>query len=140
MISWLRVKLNSWKEHRFLKRHGCSTWKQYHRWYDPDCNMYATKIKDFYKGYLYIHVIDDRSHYCYTVIGEYGPGGTLYGYDTILKWCEENLSHKIRADYIRGYKDDVDGEWNISELGGTDRIFFAFADSKDYTKFLLRWS
>lgn len=57
MIKYLKQKYLDWKEHRFLKKHGCVDRAHYERKYDPDYNPRATRVKDYYHGYPYIIVL-----------------------------------------------------------------------------------
>lgn len=140
MISKLLKKYQQWKDCRFLKNHGCETWDQYHRRFDPDYNIRATRISDYYHGYPYWHVFDNYKHYCYQFLSDHGTGGRRYGYDDINAWCKQNLAHRFRLDVLRVARwPRPDGEWAINELGGEDRIFMAFKDQKEYMNFLLRW-
>jgi hypothetical protein len=121
-------------ERRFLKRHGFETRAQYDRFYDPDYNLRATRVKDYYHGYPYVYCFDDREH-------------TIYfwdlGYDghyVINKWCKENLKDKFRFDYLRVFQDSYTQEWHINEIGGGDYSFIACKDRLDMAAFKLRWA
>lgn len=123
------------KERRFLKKHGCKTWKEYNRNYDPDYNISASRIKDVYYGYSHIYCFENHKHEIYE--------WDLYldGMYRVDKWCKENLKDKYRFDFLRVIKaPSTNNEWEINELGGGDYIFAAFKNPKDYTLFLLRWS
>jgi hypothetical protein len=124
-----------WSERRFLKRHGCETREEYDHRYDPDIVHRASRVKNFYKGYPYVHCFEDRQHIIYH---------WDLGYDGIwiaTQWCKENLKGKYRFDFHRVIKEpSTANEWEVNELGGGDYIFFACQDPKDFTLFLLRWS
>lgn len=124
-----------WNEQRFLKKHGCETWQEYNRKYDPDYNTRASKIKDVYYGYPYVHCFENRNHCIYD--WDIHIDGTYI----ITKWCEENLKNKFRFDFQRVFRaSSTDNEWELNEIGGGDYIFVAFKDQKDYTYFLLKWA
>jgi hypothetical protein len=113
---------------------------------DPDYNIRATKITDYYHGYPYWHVFENRDHYCYKLLYDYGPGGHRYGYHDIVEWCEKNIKHKHRLDFLRVFQQTpigLDGpgkpEWWINEIGGGDHIFIAFKDPKDLLWFTMKW-
>lgn len=140
MLSELLEKHEQWKHRRFLKKHGCETWDQYNRFYDPDYNLSASRVQDYYHGYLYWHIFDNDDHYCYRELADYGPGGSVYGFHKIDAWCKENLKNKFRLDYLRVHRDYHDNQWTINELGGQDRVFIAFKDERDYIWFMLKYS
>lgn len=138
MIDEIKEKYKYYRDRAFLKKHGCETWEEYNRRYDPDYNIRATRIKDIYHGYPYVYRFDYNQHFAYRLLYDYGPGGQRYGYHDINDWCNDNLSGKFRFDGHRVIK--YNNEWEVNELGGGDYIFAAFEDEKDYTYFLLRWS
>lgn len=147
MLETIKARYKSFKEQRFLKRHGCETWKEYNIKYDPDYNIRATRIVDIYHGYPHVYCFENRNHFAYTLLYDWGPGGFRHGYDDIIDWCEENLKDRFRLDGHRvhtqtgiGLNGDHTKEWFINEIGGGDYIFAAFKDPKDFTHFLLRWS
>ena len=147
MLTTIKQRYKAWKERRFLKKHGCSSWKEYNRIYDPDYDIRASRVKDYYHGYPYWHVFERSNHYCYQLLYDYGPGGHRYGYHDIIDWCEENTKGKHRIDFLRVWRQtgiDVNGQHHpelwINEIGGGDHIFVAFKEERDYTWFMLRWS
>jgi|688.fasta_scaffold1452166_1 hypothetical protein len=141
MIKWFKQQYKAWKDRRFLKRHGCRDWEEYHYCYDPDRNIRCTRVKDYYHGYPYWHVFERSNHYCYKLLYDYGPGGHRCGYHDIIDWCEENAKGKHRTDFLRVIKYPSTGnEWEINEFVGGDHIFVAFKEERDYLMFVLRWS
>jgi len=134
MIKYLKQKYVDLKEYRFLKAHGCETRAQYERWYDPDYNLIACRVKDYYHGYPYIYRFDNREHTIYFWDLGYN------GHYVINKWCKENLKDKFRMDFLRVFQDSYTQEWHINEIGGDDYIFIAFKDERDMVWFTLRWS
>lgn len=124
---------NNWKEQRFLKKHRCETWEQYHRIYDPDFNIRATEIQNIYHGYLYVYCFENHHHEIY--YWDIAIDGTY----RVTEWCKMNLNDKFRFDFHRVVKDS-NGNWVTNELGGGDYIFAAFKNNKDYAYFLLKWS
>lgn len=134
---YIKVK----RDQRFLKKHGCKSWKQYHRRYDPDICYPAREVKSFYHGYQHVYCIpnDDQGHFAYTMTHDYGPGGIGYGYFKIMEWCEQNCQGKYRADFHRVLGANMN-EYEFNDIGGMDHLFFAFKDERDYIMFALRWS
>jgi hypothetical protein len=135
LVDKIKTRYKLWKDRRFLKKHGCETWKQYHYRNDPDVFYPATRIKDYYRGYPYVYCIENRDHEVY--YWDLGLDGTF----TVSKWCEENCKGKFRLDFHRAMNTPGTAyQWEINELGGGDYIFVAFKDPKDYTWFLIKWS
>lgn len=123
-----------YRDRAFLKKHGCETWREYNRKFDPDHNAKASLIKDYYHGYPYVYCFENHKHEVYDWIS-FG----LHGSNMIHKWCSDNCSDKFRMDYHRVYKNSQD-QWEVNEIGGRDYIFAAFKDQRDFTMFSLRWS
>ena len=138
LLSTVKTRFCNWRERRFLRKHGCCSWDHYHRVYDPDYNLRAGVLRDFYHGYPYRHVFDNYDHFCYEMIEDYGPGGSFDGFHRMSAWCKDNTKHNFRIDSLRLTK--IQNEWHINELSGEDRIVFAFKDERDYVCFMLRWS
>ena len=138
MLTKLKQRYANWQERRFLKRHHCETREQYERRYDPDYNIRATRISDYYHGYEFVHCIVPRDHYAYKILWDYGPGGYREGNHDILDWCRENCEGKWRADYLRVMQ-NYWGEWEVNEIGGGDYLFWAFQNEMDFMNFCLRW-
>jgi len=133
MISYLKQKYLDWKEQIFLKSYGFETRAQYERFHDPDYNIRATRIKDYYHGYPYVYRFDDCDHTIY--FWDLGHDGRY----VINKWCQENLKDKFRFDFLRVWQDRYTQEWEINSLGGGDYIFIAFKNEQDFMWFRLRW-
>lgn len=134
MIDIIKQKYKYYKDRVFLKLHGCKTWEEYNRRYDPDYNIRATRIKDIYHGYPYVYCFENRKNEVYYWDLAYDGSYML----TI--WCEVNLRDKFRLDSHRVFKaPSTSNEWEVNELGGGDYMFAAFKSERDYVWFLLRW-
>jgi hypothetical protein len=132
MLKLIQKRYREWREHRFLKAHGCETREQYDYRYDPDIYRSASRIKDFYHGYPYVFCFENRGHDVY--YWDLGFNGIVEP----TKWCKENCTDKFRFDFHRVLS--TSNGWEINEIGGEDYIFFACKNPKDYTLFLLRWT
>jgi hypothetical protein len=140
-LNYLRSRIKFWRDNRFLKRHGCDTWQEYHYRFDPDRDIRCSRVKDYYHGYPYWYVFERSEHYCYKLLYDLGPGGFRYGYHDIIDWCQDNVKGKHRIDFLRVINVPATAyQWEINELGGGDHIFVAFKEEKDYLWFLMRWS
>lgn len=132
----LKQMIKDWRHHRFLKKHGCSTQREYDLKYDYDFNSRANYIKDIYQGYSYIIPITDYRHIIYNDYYKFYT--TDYAtYRDICAWCHTQCAGKWRCDWHRVGKDQF-GYW-INEISGTDYIFFAFKEPKDASLFTLKW-
>ena len=133
IMNYLKQKYLDWREKRFLKKHGCENRAQYERMYDPDYNIRATRVKDYYFGYPYVHCFTDRDHTAYFV--DLG----WCGMPVIHQWCKENLKDKFRIDFLQVLKDSYTDEWEVNGIGGGDYYFIAFKNESDMMWFKLRW-
>lgn len=140
MIERIKQYYAKWKERRFLKKHGCDNWRQYHRRYDPDVFYPACNVKYFYHGYQYFTPIENADNLVYK--WDLGYDGSA----VVDDWCKENLAGKYRFDFLRVFQQTpigLDGagesEWWINEIGGRDYIFFACQNPQDFFMFQLRW-
>lgn len=135
--AWFRKK----RAERKLKKSGYNSWAVYRRMRDPDVFYCTDRVKDFYKGYKFVHCIENRNHYAYDLIYDYGPGGIKYGESDIYDWMDKKPRFKSRMDMHRVIRyPSTSNEWTFNDMGGGDYIFVAFKDEKDYMMFLLRWS
>jgi hypothetical protein len=135
--AWFRKK----RAERKLEKSGYESWAVYRRMCDPDVVYCSDRVKDFYRGYKFVHCIENRNHYAYDLIYDYGPGGIKYGESDIYDWMDKKPRFKSRMDMHRVIKyPSTSNEWTFNDMGGGDYIFVAFKDEKDYMMFLLRWS
>lgn len=140
-LNKISSKYNSWKDRRFLKKHGVDSWAQYHRRYDPDYNSRADKVKDYYHGYKCLVQFTSARTDPFIRFGTW-----MEGLDSITEWCKNNCQDKWRHDIMRVYKQtalgfdgDSEEEWWINDIGGGDVLFFAFKDEQDAFLFKLTW-
>jgi hypothetical protein len=134
--AWFRKK----RAERKLEKSGHESWEYYRRTNDPNILWRATRVKDFYGGYKYVYCFEDRSHYAYELVYDYGPGGIRYGNDDIYDWLDQHATFTSRMDMHRVIRyPSTSMEWEFNDLGGGDYIFVAFKNEKDYMMFLLRW-
>lgn len=140
MLSTIKERITEWRDYRFLKKHGCSSWYQYHRKTDPDVCQWASRLNDFYHGYPMKHCFENYDNEVY----EWDLGRC--GLTRCENWCRENLTGKWRFDMLRVYMQTPIGiygveesEYWINEIGGNDKIFFVCHDAEDMFKFKLRW-
>ena len=147
----IKDKWQAYKDRRFLKKHNVSTWEQYNHVYDPDANRRADRVKEYFKNYKHVIMIENYDNYAYELICDYGPGGQVYGYGKINDWCKENITAKWRVDILRVFKQTgltqigngidwiEEPEWFINEIGGRDYLYYAFMSDEDAFRFKLRW-
>ena len=130
-----------YRHRAYLKKMGW-TEEAYQKQTDPDCNLRADRVADFYHGYNHIYAFTTTRVAPFTDYPTW-----MDAYNIIQKWCWENCQDKFRDDILRATKQTGLGlngeeypEWFVNEIGGGDVLFFAFKSSKDYTLFCLRWS
>lgn len=130
----LRIRYKGWKDRRFLQKHRCDDWEQYHQRYDPNVCYPCSRIKDFYKGYPYVFVFDGGSEDIFIQYGDWMQGLTV-----IKDWAKNHCTEKYRCDIHRVMRDYWSQQWEMNELGGGDYLFFAFKNEMDHFRFALRW-
>ena len=133
LVRDIQAAYKFYRDRAFLKRHGCETWQEYNRAFDPDRNPRASRIQDYYHGYPHIYCFENYQHDIY--FWDVYQDGTY----VISEWCEQNLQGKWRFDAHRVLC-DRDGQWSTNEIGGSDYIFGAFQLEQDFIHFQLRWS
>lgn len=133
--AWFRKKRSDKK----LKKSGYRSWRHYKHNRDTDVQKYANYVENFYKGYPYVYAIKDYKHYAFQKLADYGPGGQWFGYDEMTEWCEEKIRWNYRRD-IHRVIENASGLTEFNDIGGSDYIYFAFKNEKDFTYFLMRWS
>jgi hypothetical protein len=141
VLEEMKSHYDFYRHRAYLKKMGW-TEEAYQKQTDPDCNLRADRIKDYYHGYKHVHSFTTTRESPFTDYPTW-----MDAYNTIQKWCWENCQDKFRDDILRahkqtaiGYDGDCDEQWFVNEIGGGDVLFFAFKSSKDYTLFCLRWS
>lgn len=136
----IKNKYKSWSDRRFLKKHGCENWKQYQYLFDQRVDKRATNVRNYYFGYPHVYIFN-RPHLIY----EWDIW--FNGENEVVGWVNQHCQNGFRFDALRvtpqqgiGLDGRSETNWFIDEMGGGDFIFVAFADSKDYTMFLLKWT
>lgn len=135
IIDQLKQRYKDHNARRFLKAHGCKTWKEYERRYDPDIGPFARWAHTFYHGYPHIYHATD-----YSVSWKMARSAAMSfpKIDDMVAWCEQNCRGKWRTDWHRGFWDQ-NGNYEFNEIGGGDIMFFAFKEESDYVWFKLTW-
>ena len=135
LIEQLKQRYKDHNERRFLKAHGCKTWAEYQRRYDPDIGPLARWAHTFYHGYPHIFPLDPDG---YRDLHFHGVYPYLDAVDKMTEWCEQNCCGKWRNDWHRGFWDQH-GNYEFNGIGGGDIMFFAFKEESDYVWFRLTW-
>jgi hypothetical protein len=118
----------------YLKKQGW-TEEQYQDINDPDRNIRASRIKDYYHGYPYFVVFESSR----------GDPWTRYptwidAYNAIQLWCRETCQDKWRSDIHRVIRAPATAnQWELNDIGGGDALFFAFKSQEDCFIFRLKW-
>lgn len=139
IVHRIKALIRKKKSERKLKKSGYKNWRQYKHNRDESICRYANYVDDFYPGYPYVYVIKDYNHYAFQWLHDFGPGGQWFGYDEMTLWCEEKIRWNYRRDVHRVIE-NASGLVEFNDIGGSDYIYFAFKNEKDFTYFLLRWA
>jgi hypothetical protein len=126
---------NKWSFYRhaaYLKKMDW-TEEQYQDYNDPDRNIRASRIKDYYHGYTHLVAFESSQGDPWSRYPSW-----IQAYNAIEEWCKENCEDKWRTDIHRVIK-DYWGNWELNDLGGIDALFFAFKDVNDAFMFKLKW-
>lgn len=134
LIDDLCVRYKEWKDERFLKKHGCDSWKEYNRKYDTDVHHRAAHVRDWYHGYSHIHVFKDAGNDIFVKYGDW-----LQGLGVMTTWCDEHCSGKWRYDIHRVLDETDYHGYMLNDIGGYDYVFFAFKNERDFILFRLTW-
>lgn len=134
LIEQLKKRYKDHNERRFLKAHGCKTWQDYERRFDPDIGQLARWAHTFYHGYPYLYQCPNYN----LVWRSSSVAATFTHLQKMTEWCETNCRGKWRNDWLRGFWDSH-GNYEFNEIGGSDTMFFAFKEESDYMWFRLVW-
>ena len=131
----LKGRWDFYRHAAYLKKRGW-TEEDYQNYEDPDRNIRAIRIKDYYFGYPYTHAFTSTRTLPWIAFENW-----MDCYEEMNRWCKVNCRGKFRSDILRVMKEPSTGnEWEINDMGGGDALFYAFKDSRDYTMFCLRWA
>ena len=140
ILSNVKTAYQDMKTARLFKKHNVSTWAEYHLKFDPHYNLQATSIKRMFHGYLYIAEIVDDSALLTNTCDNWEDG-----YDYLRKWLATECKGKARAIIDRALRTEhlcSNGtklvDWEINTFG-SNSVFVAFQDERDYLIFLLKW-
>ena len=130
----LKERWDFYRHAAYLKKRGW-TEEDYQNYEDPDRNIRATRIKDYYFGYPYTHAFTSTRTLPWIEFGNW-----MDCYEEMNRWCKANCRGKFRSDILRVLKAPATAyEWELNDIGGGDALFYAFKDPKDYTMFCLKW-
>ena len=131
----IKYRYLEWQWERVLRNSGHKSWESYLRANDPDFNIRGRTVRDQLFGYAYIACID------YTKLPtRFDPlWGPIEHCGDMVEWCDQNCRGKYRNHWERVIEDH-NGQYLPNGIGGTDELFFAFKDERDYIMFMLRWS
>jgi hypothetical protein len=128
------------KTARLFKKHNVSTWSEYNLKFDCDYNKRANTIRTLFHGYPYVAEITDARVLLTNRCDNWGDG-----YQYLREWLSTECKGKARATIDRALRTEhlySDGtklvDWEINTFG-SDSVFIAFQDERDYLIFLLKW-
>lgn len=131
IFSFLNEKYKKWKEKRFLKMHGVSSWKDYNYYYDKDRDNTQTLIKKIYHGYKVIIVIPNPK-FISDIIGVVPDSQKLW------TWANQNCESKFRIDVVPIYETKY-GELVYGGNVGSEEIIVAFKNKEDAINFIMTY-
>lgn len=118
----------------FLKKQGW-TEEKYQDYNDPDRNLRASRIKDYYHGYPHVVVFTTSQGDPWTRYPSW-----VQAYSAIQEWCHLNCEGKFCSSIHRVIREpSTDNEWELNDIGGNDALFFAFKNGNDTFMFKLKW-
>jgi hypothetical protein len=134
-LTWIKYRYLEWRWDRVLRKSGHRHWESYLRYNDPDFYALGYTVRDQLYGYPYIALVDYRK-----LPIRFDPmWGPIHHCEEMLAWCQKNCKKKYRTHWERVIMDHA-GQYLLNGIGGTDELFFAFKDERDYIMFILRWS
>lgn len=134
-LTWIKYRYLEWRWDRVLRKSGHRTWYSYLRANDLDFNLSGYTVRDQFCGYSYIATVP-----YWKLPTRFDPMfGPIEHCEHMLAWCEKNCRGKYRNHWERVIKDHA-GQYLPNGIGGTDELFFAFKDERDYILFTLRWT
>lgn len=131
VLAELKDRLDFYRHAAYLKKMGW-TEEAYQKQTDVDYNNRATKVKDYYHGYPYIHVFTTSRGDPWTRYDSW-----IEALKAIESWCKETCKDKWRTDILRIA--EINGEFELNDLGGGDALFFVFKNPEDSFLFRLKW-
>ena len=142
IVRRLKARIRKWRSDRFLKKHYCTSYREYNQTYDPGINIKAAYIHNFYSKsvYPYVYQISDPKHRIYYTETD-GFHWNHVGFYEVRDWCEKNCKGKFRFDHhLVRHSDGMISYGYSVNYDNVSTYFVAFNDEMDYTWFLLRWS
>ena len=133
-LLWIKYRILEWQWDRVLRKSRHSSWNAYLWWNDLDFNITGHTVQDQFHGYTYIAKVD----YAKLPTHFNALFGPIEHCEEITAWCEKNCRSKYRNHWERVIQDHK-GQYLPCAAGGTDELFFAFKDERDYIMFTLRW-
>jgi hypothetical protein len=134
-LHWIKYRYLEWQWDRVLRKSVHSSWTHYFRANDPDYFAAGRTVRDQLQGYPHIAVVP-----YWTLAYRFDPlFGPIEHCEEMIEWCEKNCRGKYRNHWERVIMDH-EGQYLPNGIGGTDELFFAFKDERDYIMFTLRWS
>jgi len=110
--------------------------REYESWYRQNVNLHTNRIKDMLANFQYVIVVDPEKFFTFDPLTwvvtkdaqqYFWPDCQL---DKSAVWIFERVLNGPSTNW----------EWEISELGGEDRVFVATNNEKDAIMIALRWA
>lgn len=128
----IRARHRKRRIRKVLEDSGCRTWYEYHMIRDPNLNVDAKNVQEFYHGYILIEVP-------YSVVMQqpsYEQGFFADGTLEFRTWCKHNCEGKYRVHWHRTRSD---GKFDYFDGNGGEAVYVAFENETDAARFALTW-
>ena len=131
MINWIVDRWLTWRTGKTREE------REWTAWYEVNVNYRATKIKDMFRKFKHIIIVDTHKF-----MDPYEPMAWVPCADAKQYfWPQRPLGENCVWRFERVINCPATaGEWEINELGGEDKIFVATNNDQDAIMITLKWT
>jgi len=111
--------------------------REYKAWYEQTVNVRATRIKDIFRNFKHIVIVDPNKFFNL----EQPFGWTVREDTKHYFWPARALGENAVWEFHRVMcEPSTDWEWTVNELGGEDKVFVATNNEQDAVMIALKYS
>ena len=134
MLSEIREKIVDWY---LTKRTGKNkAQREWEAWYEVNVNYRATRIKDMFKNFKHIIIVDTDKFVNHAEPFAWVPNDDALQYF----WPQRELGNNAVWRFERVIKCPATADqWEVNELGGEDHIFVATNSDRDAMMIALKY-
>lgn len=111
--------------------------REYKAWYEQTVNVRATRIKDIFRNFKHIVIVDPNKFFNL----EHPFGWTVREDTKHYFWPNRALGENCIWEFHRVMcEPSTAWEWEINELGGEDKVFVATNNEQDAVMLALKYS